>query len=130
MIAAQSGRDHTQRMERWARAHVEELARLRLCGFVLKSGSPSCGLSRVRIHRVRGAPVPDGRGLFADAAACRRFLDRAAAYERRTPSPVSASSSSEPGDVPHFITFSAFQAATQEPGEGEMNRRASPRRTG
>jgi uncharacterized protein YbbK (DUF523 family) len=65
MVAA-SGADLTTAMERWARAHVAELVRLDLAGFVLKSRSPSCGLRDVKLHAADGRVLrDDSRGLFA-----------------------------------------------------------------
>jgi uncharacterized protein YbbK (DUF523 family) len=104
MIAPKSGKDHTDAMETWAAAHVEELARARLSGFVLKSDSPSCGLFGVKVHRAGGRTATrDGRGLFATALVARfkllpveeegrladvkvreNFLERVFAYERWT----------------------------------------------
>ena len=66
MVAPASGKDHTAAMRRWARAHLAELARARLHGFVLKEGSPSCGLFGVKVRRADGRTRKDGRGLFAE----------------------------------------------------------------
>jgi uncharacterized protein YbgA (DUF1722 family) len=53
-------------MEALAQARVASLAKLDLSGFVLKKGSPSCGMERVRVHGPRGgAPSRDGVGAFA-----------------------------------------------------------------
>ena len=65
MVAPASGKDHTVAMRRWARAHLEELAQARLHGFVLKKGSPSCGLFGVKVRGADGRTRRDGRGLFA-----------------------------------------------------------------
>jgi uncharacterized protein YbgA (DUF1722 family)/uncharacterized protein YbbK (DUF523 family) len=67
MRETRSGVDHTDRMRRFARKRVRALARLDLCGYVLKRDSPSCGMQRVKVHRAGGMPVRDGRGLFAEA---------------------------------------------------------------
>jgi len=66
LVAPASGTDHTRGMRRFALARVRQLERLGLCGFVLKEGSPSCGLERVRVWRGEEA-VGDGRGAFAAA---------------------------------------------------------------
>lgn len=43
---------------------------LDLSGFVLKKGSPSCGLERVKVwDGASGAPSPEGRGIFTQALA-------------------------------------------------------------
>jgi uncharacterized protein YbbK (DUF523 family)/uncharacterized protein YbgA (DUF1722 family) len=63
--APRSGRDLTDAMQSWARQRVEEIAAARLHGYVLKKGSPSCGLYRVRVYDQRGMAQSQGRGLFA-----------------------------------------------------------------
>ena len=77
MIEIESGKDHSVTMRRYARQRIRELASLELSGFVLKRGSPSCGMERVRVHPSRrdeaqaakspGMPKREGRGLFAEA---------------------------------------------------------------
>jgi uncharacterized protein YbgA (DUF1722 family)/uncharacterized protein YbbK (DUF523 family) len=63
--AQKSGRDHTDAMRRFAVRRLHGLARLELCGYVLKKGSPTCGMERVRVHEGKGPPARNGRGLFA-----------------------------------------------------------------
>jgi uncharacterized protein YbgA (DUF1722 family) len=65
MLGVKSGTDHTAAMARFVRSRVRALAALDLCGYVLKKGSPSCGMERVRVFRGKGMPSRDGRGLFA-----------------------------------------------------------------
>lgn len=60
-----SGRDLTDAMDAFARQRVEGLRALDLSGYVLKSGSPSCGLERVRVYGTTGAAERRGRGRFA-----------------------------------------------------------------
>jgi uncharacterized protein YbgA (DUF1722 family)/uncharacterized protein YbbK (DUF523 family) len=60
-----SGADHTDRMQRYAAAKVRELEKLDLCGYVLKKGSPSCGMERVKIYSEKGMPARSGSGMFA-----------------------------------------------------------------
>ena len=71
LLEACSGRDHTHAMQRFARRRVRELAKQGLCGYVLKRGSPSCGMERVAVYGKKGTPVRSGRGLFAE-----RLLER------------------------------------------------------
>ena len=59
--------DHTQRMLRWARKRVRELARKDLCGFILKAKSPSCGLRGIPVRLEPGVWRRRGMGLFARA---------------------------------------------------------------
>jgi uncharacterized protein YbgA (DUF1722 family)/uncharacterized protein YbbK (DUF523 family) len=67
LVGTQSGADHSDAMRRFAARRVRELARLDLCGYVLKKNSPSCGLERVPIRGARGMPEKVGRGVFASA---------------------------------------------------------------
>jgi len=56
-------------MNAWARRRRRELEKMGLCGFVMKSHSPSCGLERVRLYQPGrpGPPARKGTGLFARA---------------------------------------------------------------
>ena len=67
LVFAKTGEDQTDAMQNWATARLEQLARLGLCGYILKSDSPSCGMERVRVYGVGGMPARSGRGLFAEA---------------------------------------------------------------
>jgi uncharacterized protein YbbK (DUF523 family) len=69
MLENESGHDHTAAMRAYALRRAGELARLGLCGYVLKSRSPSCGLAGVELRRASAPPRNDGRGLFAQALA-------------------------------------------------------------
>jgi uncharacterized protein YbbK (DUF523 family)/uncharacterized protein YbgA (DUF1722 family) len=67
-LLGSAGVDHTAAMRRWAATVLGELRERDLSGFVLKKGSPSCGLERVRVWD-EGAQRPSrpGRGVFAQA---------------------------------------------------------------
>lgn len=65
MVTRDGARDWTAEMTAFTAAELDRLAALGICGFVLKSRSPSCGL--------RDIPTA-GEGLFA-AAVRRRFPD-------------------------------------------------------
>jgi len=67
MVTATTGFDYTDRMNDWARARVEALAREDLDGYVLKSKSPSCGAWNVKVTGESGSRAANGRGLFASA---------------------------------------------------------------
>jgi uncharacterized protein YbgA (DUF1722 family)/uncharacterized protein YbbK (DUF523 family) len=66
MVGVKSGIDHSQAMLAWARARVHKLGAMKLDGFLLKKGSPSCGMERVRVYTAKGMPTASERGLFAD----------------------------------------------------------------
>ena len=101
MIAPKSGADWTDRMTAYAEARVAVLARLELSGYVLKRDSPSCGMSRVKVHTAGGTPERTGVGLYAatlraamptlpveeegrlcDARLRENFVERVFAYHR------------------------------------------------
>jgi uncharacterized protein YbgA (DUF1722 family) len=54
-------------MRAYARRRVQALAGRGLSGYILKRGSPSCGMERVRVYTDAGHPSGAGRGLFAQA---------------------------------------------------------------
>lgn len=71
LVGVKSGSDHSDAMREYAAKKAEELARLELCGFILKKDSPSCGMERVKIYNPGGVSERTGRGLFADALMAR-----------------------------------------------------------
>jgi uncharacterized protein YbbK (DUF523 family)/uncharacterized protein YbgA (DUF1722 family) len=67
-LLGSAGVDHTDAMRRWATTVIGELRERGLSGFVLKKGSPSCGLERVRVwDEGLQRPARPGRGVFAQA---------------------------------------------------------------
>jgi uncharacterized protein YbgA (DUF1722 family)/uncharacterized protein YbbK (DUF523 family) len=68
MIGVRSGEDWTERLNRLSIRRVAQLGKLDLCGYVLKKGSPSCGMERVKVYDPDGGlPDRSGTGLFARA---------------------------------------------------------------
>jgi uncharacterized protein YbbK (DUF523 family) len=63
MVTVRTCIDYTDEMNEWARERVRDLERAGLHGYVLKSGSPSCGLE-VRVLSERRESK--GPGLFAN----------------------------------------------------------------
>ncbi len=101
MVGVDSGDDHTERMRKYAARRVVELETLGLSGYLLKKGSPSCGMERVRAYTARGSAAASDRGLFAaelmrrlpllpveeegcldDATVRENFIERVFAYKR------------------------------------------------
>jgi uncharacterized protein YbbK (DUF523 family)/uncharacterized protein YbgA (DUF1722 family) len=67
-LLGSAGVEHTDAMRRWAGTVLGELCEQELSGFVLKRGSPSCGLERVRVwDESVQRPSRQGRGVFAKA---------------------------------------------------------------
>jgi uncharacterized protein YbgA (DUF1722 family)/uncharacterized protein YbbK (DUF523 family) len=69
MLGVKSSRDHTDSMRRFAKRRVAALSGSGICGYILKKGSPSCGMERVRTYTAAGMPAPSDRGMFAAALA-------------------------------------------------------------
>jgi uncharacterized protein YbgA (DUF1722 family)/uncharacterized protein YbbK (DUF523 family) len=69
MRATRSGADWTERMRGHARARADRLGHLDGC--ILKSGSPTCGMERVKLYHDDGRASRDGVGLFYAALARR-----------------------------------------------------------
>src|SRR5438093_10303754 len=65
LVTINTGVDHTEAMNRFARKRVRELEALNLSGFVFKSASPSCGIRQVPLFNAQGIDTHDGVGLFA-----------------------------------------------------------------
>jgi uncharacterized protein YbgA (DUF1722 family)/uncharacterized protein YbbK (DUF523 family) len=66
LVTTRTGIDHTDTLRRYAARRVAALRAQDLCGYVLKKGSPSCGMQRVKIYGRHG-PIASGRGVFAEA---------------------------------------------------------------
>ena len=67
MVMPKTGVDYSHNMREYAARRLGQLSAQDLCGYVLKKGSPSCGMERVRTFDSRGVPAKSGRGLFAEA---------------------------------------------------------------
>jgi uncharacterized protein YbbK (DUF523 family) len=67
-LIGSAGADYTDAMRRWAGTVIDELRECDLSGFVLKKGSPSCGVERVRVwDEGLERPSRPARGVFAQA---------------------------------------------------------------
>jgi uncharacterized protein YbbK (DUF523 family) len=67
LVTLHSNIDHSDRMLKWAKSRLEALREEKLCGFVFKSGSPSCALQGIALSAESGTPNVDGQGIFARA---------------------------------------------------------------
>jgi uncharacterized protein YbbK (DUF523 family) len=86
MVMPKTGADHTDGMRSFARRRVDELAGQDLRGYILKKGSPSCGMERVRVFDAYGVPSKSSLGLFA-AALLERFPNLPVEEEGRLADP-------------------------------------------
>jgi uncharacterized protein YbgA (DUF1722 family)/uncharacterized protein YbbK (DUF523 family) len=69
LVFGKSGGDQTEAMQAWARPRLDTLTKADLCGYILKSDSPSCGMERVRVYGSSGIPSKTGVGIYARALA-------------------------------------------------------------
>lgn len=81
LVTNRTGIDHTERMERWAKARLEELSGLDLCGYICKKDSPSCGMEPVgtftRMFKDRFPDLPvEEEGGLGDPVSLETFLER------------------------------------------------------
>jgi uncharacterized protein YbgA (DUF1722 family) len=67
LLGVNSGADHTTSMTAYAERKTAALAGEDLCGYILKKDSPSCGMTRVKVHGAKDPPSRSGVGLFARA---------------------------------------------------------------
>ena len=67
LMTGKTGVDHTDIMLAFADKELKKLDGKELCGFVLKSKSPSCGMERVKVYSSVGMPDKGGVGVFARA---------------------------------------------------------------
>jgi uncharacterized protein YbgA (DUF1722 family)/uncharacterized protein YbbK (DUF523 family) len=65
LVIHETGQDETERLTAWAESRLFDLERENLSGFIFKSRSPSCGLSRVKVFGPDGRSVRQGAGLWA-----------------------------------------------------------------
>lgn len=67
LVTSRTNRDHTDKMNEWAKERLKGLEKENLCGFIFKSKSPSSGMERVKVYNDKGMPAQQGVGLFARA---------------------------------------------------------------
>jgi len=91
LMTTVTARDVTDVMRRYTDRRIDELARARLDGYVLKADSPSCGIDGVPVFAALGSAALNlestGRGLFVDALLS-RLPDLPVADERRLADPA------------------------------------------
>jgi uncharacterized protein YbbK (DUF523 family) len=65
LVTVRTQKDLTDRMLEFAQRRARELEGENLCGFVFKSGSPSSGMTHIKVYDDSGVPRRAGVGLFA-----------------------------------------------------------------
>jgi uncharacterized protein YbgA (DUF1722 family)/uncharacterized protein YbbK (DUF523 family) len=66
LVAPKTGEDFTRRMRSYSKKRVRELEKSDLDGYILKKGSPSCGIERLPVSGPKGVLRRDGVGVYAD----------------------------------------------------------------
>jgi uncharacterized protein YbbK (DUF523 family) len=61
LVTPKTGADHTDRLRTFAAQRLTSLSQERLCGYILKKDSPSCGMERVRLYPSTGVPDRSGQ---------------------------------------------------------------------
>jgi uncharacterized protein YbbK (DUF523 family)/uncharacterized protein YbgA (DUF1722 family) len=84
---SQSRRDWTEKMHAYTEQRLNQLQEESLCGYILKKGSPSCGIHGIRIHGSdKEGKDHSGRGMFASGL-MKRFPLLPVADEERLKDP-------------------------------------------
>ncbi|MDC0336020.1 DUF523 and DUF1722 domain-containing protein [Pseudodesulfovibrio sp.] len=65
LVGRQSGEDWTERMQSWGKNRLELLKKEDICGYIFKYGSPSSGMTRVKVYNDKGMPSLSGQGIWA-----------------------------------------------------------------
>ena len=66
VTSTKNPKDVTLELENISKECVDKIQNDDLCGFILKSSSPTCGLERVKVYKPFNAPsVKNGVGVFA-----------------------------------------------------------------
>tara|TARA_B100000686_G_C16766214_1_gene961991 strand:+ start:1411 stop:2367 length:957 start_codon:yes stop_codon:yes gene_type:complete len=68
MMGEKTQIDWTDKMNRYAKERIEGLVKENLCGYIFKSKSPSCGLTRIPVYsEIDNSKIRYQSGLFTDA---------------------------------------------------------------
>jgi uncharacterized protein YbgA (DUF1722 family)/uncharacterized protein YbbK (DUF523 family) len=67
LITVSTGVDHTDRVLLWSRKKLAQLRKIKLCGFVFKSRSPSCAVTHADLFSLSGRKTGTVPGIFAKA---------------------------------------------------------------
>jgi uncharacterized protein YbgA (DUF1722 family)/uncharacterized protein YbbK (DUF523 family) len=71
LVGRKTGEDWTDRMQEWGSERLKQLEQEDICGYVFKYGSPSSGMTRVKVYGKSGMPRLEGSGMWA-----RMVMDR------------------------------------------------------
>jgi uncharacterized protein YbgA (DUF1722 family)/uncharacterized protein YbbK (DUF523 family) len=65
LVCPSTGEDFTHRMRNYSEKRVRELMKVDLDGYILKRGSPSCGMERIKIYSDANVNRRNGVGVYA-----------------------------------------------------------------
>ena len=86
LLGNHSDQDVTDAVAAYSDTRIEQLAPMRLRGYIFKKGSPSCGMNGVWLHDESGARARVGVGLLAERL-MKRFPDLPVEDEERLDDP-------------------------------------------
>ncbi len=72
LVTIESRQNRTEEFMRWIEKKIPQLEQEKICGFIFKARSPSCGVHDTPLYSTTGEVVGAGSGLFAEAVK-RRF---------------------------------------------------------
>lgn len=67
IVTIETNIDKTDILHKWIDHKIKALRYENLCGFIFKSGSPSCGIRDINIYNLKTGSIKKGNGLFANA---------------------------------------------------------------
>lgn len=67
IVGSKSQQDWTEQMHQATQTIISQVTKNQLRGYILKSRSPSCGLSSAKIYNSNGVAVRKGAGIFSQA---------------------------------------------------------------
>ncbi len=65
LVGRKSGHDWTESMQKWGMKRLKDLETEDICGYIFKYGSPSSGMSRIKVYNEKVMPRHDGVGMWA-----------------------------------------------------------------
>ena len=67
LITSNTKINHTESIQNWIERRLKQLEKEKLCGFIFKSKSPSCGIGNIDVFDEQGKLAGKTSGIFAKA---------------------------------------------------------------
>jgi len=65
LLTIDTHKDYTKQMKSWGEIRLAELEKENLCGYIFKSGSPSCGIGEIEVFNEHCMMAGKGIGIWA-----------------------------------------------------------------